>query len=320
MKSLLLKFVIFVTPILVIAYPLDVFFSKNLETTRQGDYSVWSDIYDGKIDAEIAIYGTSQSVHHINPQILSDILNKKAYNFGIAGLNFNIQHFRHQEYLKRNKKPQIIIHSIDNITLSKQPYLAPERDRHPFIPFGLTNKSQFLPYMMTHKDIYKYTHPYQGFSWCDYFLPLIRYIGNSSEDIVFPIVNQDRINGYSGLKNEWNVNLEKRMAKTPPFEASIDPDVVKLYEGFLNECRNSNIKVILVRTPEYTDLQNFVLNRNEVISIFKDISERHNLTFLDFSSDPICFDKKYFRDPGHLNTKGAELLSEKLAHELKKIL
>ena len=304
MKKLLLKFAIFISPILLLAYPLDLFLSKKLRTSGKEEYSVWSDIYDGKIDAEIAIYGSSRAWVHISPQILEDILNKKAYNFGINGHHFWLQYFRQKEFLKYNEKPKIIIYSLDNHTLRK----AKE----------LYNKEQFLPYMLWDHDIRRYTSVYKGFTWTDYYIPFIRYIGNFEETWLSSTLLSERIKGYKGQESEWDEKAERIRLNVGWYESTMDPELYQLFDDFLQDCKSQDIQVVFVFTPMHGP--NFVTNKDEIMAAYKQLAEKHGLVFFDYSEDPAFREQQYFYNYLHLNKKGAELLTGKLARELKKIL
>jgi lysophospholipase L1-like esterase len=52
------------------------------------------------------------------------------------------------------------------------------------------------------------------------------------------------------------------------------------------------------------------------VGMIRDIANRHGIQFLDYSSDTMCRDTKYFYNSQHLNTAGAELFSARLAEDL----
>ena len=122
MKKYILNILIFASPIVFIMFLADYLISNNLKTNHEypGEIEVWNDIYQGNINSDIAIYGSSRAWVHINPKILKDSLNLKAYNFGIDGHNFWLQYLRHLEYLKYNKPPKIILLSVDYLVWKKE--------------------------------------------------------------------------------------------------------------------------------------------------------------------------------------------------------
>jgi len=286
---------------------LDLLFSKRLAKMPHGEFSVWSDIYAGKIDAEIAIYGSSRAWVHVSPQILQEHLGKTVYNFGMDGHNFWLQYLRHLKLFKHNSHPQIIVQTLDvTHTLAKREKLY--------------NKSQFLPYMLWDAEIHQFTRSYEGYSEWDYKIPFFRYFQQGN---IFYRTTQDwliRDRGYLGMDWVWNEDLERARGEHDFLTIELDPGTLELFDRFLTECQSKGIQVILVYTPEYIGGQQFVRNRAEIISLFEYYAEKHNLIFLDYSSDPICFDTQYFYNALHLNRMGAELFSKKLAKDLEEII
>lgn len=305
-------FLYFLLPAVIIAYPLDSIISHFLSqsNTPPGEYEVWNDIYNTEANCDVAIYGSSRAWVHINPKILSDSLGVKVYNFGIDGHNFWLQYLRHLELLKYNEKPKTIILSVDVGSLQKRK--------------DLYQLYQFLPYMLWNSNIKEYTNSYIGYNKFDYYVPLIRYFGktNSLKLILKNILNGQsnkryRQNGFLGMDREWNADLDKAKKKRKSYKIDTDSNSIVLFEKFIKDCKANNIELILVYTPEYIDGQNFVANRNDIIQIYRDFSEKYSIEFYDYSNDSLCLNKKYFYNASHLNSSGAEIFSKKLANDLK---
>ena len=312
MKKLLIKILLFISPIIILAYPLDLFLSYTLKKgiDYSGEIEVWNDIYNGKANVDIAIYGSSRAWLHINPAIIEDILQKTAYNFGVDGHNFWLQYLRHLEYIYYNEQqPSTIIYSVDMFTLQKR--------------YDLYNLEQFLPYMFWNESIYKYTNSYEGYDKHDYFVPLIRYAGKY-EKIISSLATGFskhprliRYKGFAGQDKEWNDDFERAKAKNNNYQAKLDDESIVLFENFIKECKNDNIDLVLVYTPEYIEGQKYIENRSEVMSIYDNLAQKYDLLFLDYSNDEISFDRSLFYNTSHLNKTGANLFTTKLAHDLK---
>jgi len=312
MKKNIKYLLLFITPIVLFSYSIDLFISKYLKksnVTAIGEYSVWNDVFDGKINSDVVIYGSSRAWVHISPKILSNRLDFSIYNLGINGHNFCLQYLRHKELLKFNMKPKLIILSLDYLTLEKQK--------------DLYNSDQFLPYMLWNNDIKEATISYNGFSFLDYQIPLVRYYGQLQSiytaNSIFincaknPLV---RIKGYEGAKKTWNGDFDKAKLTMKNYEIKCDSVNVALFKKFLNECKSKDIKLIFVYTPEYIEGQRFIKNRTQLMGIYKKFSEQYKIPFYDYSNDSICYQKKYFYNAGHMNDKGAELFTKKFADTL----
>ena len=128
------------------------------------------------------------------------------------------------------------------------------------------------------------------------------------------------VKGYREQDLEWDGTFETFKKKFPAgYTHSFDTEVVEEFDAYLDYCRENDIKVILVFSPEYFELQPLLVNREEIMNVFRDISKKHDLPFLDYSDHPMAFNRSYFYNSEHLTKQGAELFSEVLAQDLKKL-
>jgi hypothetical protein len=314
MKKFIIQLLIYLIPITLLSYGADKFLSNNLKKSNNfadGEFSTWNDIYEGKINSDIVIYGSSNAWVQIDPGLIHDSLDATAYNLGINGHNFRLQYFRHSLLLKYNRKPKLIILSLNIFSFEK------END--------LYNPDQFLPYMLNNKEMENTIIGFNGYKSFDFKIPLIRYYGKKEAIIhtfyllIKPSKNVvKRIKGYQARDMQWNDDLLKAEIKLGSYEVKLDSSLIPLFEIFCNECKQTNIETILVYPPEYIEGQLFIKNRDKIMSIFYNLSKKHDIPFYDFSGDSISFQKKYFYNSGHLNKVGAELFTDKLIHVLKK--
>ena len=122
------------------------------------------------------------------------------------------------------------------------------------------------------------------------------------------------------MDRKWNQDFQAAKDSLGKYVAKLDSNSILLLEKFILECKDLNIDLVFVYTPEYIDGQRFVKNRKEVLNIFKEFSITYNLKFLDYSHDSICLNKNLFYNASHLNKKGADVFSKKFASDLKKII
>jgi len=309
-KRFLIQAIFFFLPIALFSYSADVFISKELKKNHfytQGEYSIWNDILDGKVNSEIVIYGDSRAARQINPNLLSDSFNIASYNLGILGHNFKLQNLRHSLLLKHNIKPQLIIFSLDVFTLAENQKLF--------------NADQFLPYMFSNDEIKNTIINYEGYNYIDYHLPLIRYYGKKEaiKNALKLFINpaSESVTGSKGYKPEDEVWISNPY-KEKKIYLKLDTALISLFENFLNECNTKKIKIAFVYAPEYIERRNTFINREEVFNLYNMFSKKYSIRFYDFSNDTISYKKKYFYNVSHLNKTGAELFTNKLIDTLKK--
>lgn len=313
MRKFSINLFIFIIPFILFCYVVDLFLCgmKKSGTHAEGEYPVWNAIYDGKVNSDVLIYGSSRALAHIDPFIVSDSLHKSAYNVGIDGHNFWLQYFRHQLILKHNTKPKLIIHSLDMFTLEKRK--------------DLYNPDQFLPYMLFNEQMAHAISGYKGYSFSDYYIPALRFFGKT--DAIFTAIknmfssyengSEVRQRGYIGRDRLWNNDLVKAKKALGSYYVKPDSSSVALFEQYLKECKANNIRVILVYSPEYIEGQNFVSNRNEIMSLYLGFSKKYDIPYYDYSNDTMSFQTKYFYNSSHLNLNGSKLFTKKLLNDLK---
>src|ERR1700692_382125 len=100
MKKFLLKLLVFFLPIIILSYGADVFISKNLAKSSSGANPSWKDVFDGTVNSDIVIYGSSRATEQLDPKIFSDSLKHSTYNLGVYAHNFWLQFLRHRLLLK----------------------------------------------------------------------------------------------------------------------------------------------------------------------------------------------------------------------------
>jgi hypothetical protein len=299
---------------IVFSTPIDSFLSSNLKksnTYAQKEFPTWNSIIEGRVNSDIIINGSSRAWVHINPTLISDCLSVSAYNLGINGHNVFMQDFRMSLLLQKNTKPHLIIHSLDVFTLQKQKELF--------------NPDQILPYMLKIDDIKKTTLNYEGYKSIDYEIPLIRYYGKfhaiktAISMYLAPRNNPiGRIKGYEGQNLHWNSDFEKAKSVMKSYKSLIDRSLVRLFEKYIQHCKMNKIKLIFVYTPEYIEGQHFIENRQQVIAVYQQLSEKYTIPFYDFSNDKISFNINFFYNATHLNKTGSEKLTKQLIDTIRK--
>lgn len=312
MKKFITRSFLFLLPILLSGYLIDIAISNILKKSNsfaQKEYPTWNTLLEGNVNSKIIIHGSSRAWKHFNSTMIEDAFNMNTYNLGIDGHNFWMQYYRHILLLKYNLKPKYILHSLDITTLEKRN--------------DLFNPEQFLPYMLFEKSLYEYTKYYKGYKMLDHFIPLIRYYGKTEaiKTTIQILLNPNsniiqRVKGYQGINKPWNNDLYNAQKKIGYYDVKIDTASLILFEKYIQECASHNIKIIFVYSPEYIAGKYFVRNREEIMGLYKAISTKNNIPFLNFSNDPMINEQKYFYNSTHMNKEGADKFTKKLIEAL----
>ncbi len=314
MKKFVLKSSVFFICLLVSAFLLDHIISQGLSKTDYRSYQEWNQIYGGKINADLIILGSSRARNHVSPSILDSVLNINSFNLGMPGYKFMMQLSRYHVYRKYNIKPKYIIQILDiNLLSHKQ---------------NLYEYQQFLPYF-NDTTITNSISKFDGLTWFDYKFPAYRYTGLTHLiDIgIMEYLNLrhyssfKKYKGYYSSEKKWDGSFESFKLNFPSgVDVQVSNEYLKKFNEFMKDCQNQGITVFLVFAPEYYEIQEYLNGRNNIMGIYKKLADRYGFYFMDFSLNPISYDKKLFYNSQHLNKDGAELFSQMLAKEIKEII
>ncbi|NMH28790.1 hypothetical protein [Flavobacterium silvaticum] len=312
MKKFLKRLSLFCLPLVILSYPIDRCISINLEKSNgyaMKEYEPWRDLVHGKVNSDIAIYGSSRAWVMADPQLLSDTLGLPAYNLGVDGYTFGMEYCSHRLLLDRNRQPKLIVQILDPHTLTY-------RD-------DLYNPDQFLPFLLWDREFISATSGRTGYNLLDKYVPLIRYYGKlGAIKEAFRISRGqpnpvERKHGFQSSDRNWMGDFEKVKKNFHRQIITIDSRVVQQFNDFLSECRLKGIKVVFVFAPEYIKGQSFTKNRAEVMELYRDIAIKNKIPFYDYSQDSLSMDQSNFYNVSHMNSKGAKKFSSDLAHRLK---
>lgn len=289
---------------------LDAFLDAQMKQLKYEDASVWNDISKGGIDADIVVIGSSRAATHIDPALIKSLTGMSCYNLGMMGHNFFIEDARYNYYRKFNKPPQLIILSLDYESLQRRS--------------DLFNHTQFLAYL-DDSTIAASTRQYEGFSKFDYKIPLLRYVGEQT--LIFSLFKNyfrpdgnkpDRINGFFARDFHWNDDVDKTLDTLTPYIVNPDSLSVMAFDKFLVDCNQQNIQVLFVHTPVHPLGQMKVINRKEIIEMYRSMAKGAKYSFIDYAGDTMSSNKTYFMNSTHLNKYGAGVFTRKLIQDLER--
>ncbi|MFN8277117.1 MAG: hypothetical protein U0T84_06525 [Chitinophagales bacterium] len=312
MKTFLRLLFFFLAPMLVLMYPADRYLSAQLSKSVHfalGEYPVWNALTSGKLDADVLVYGSSRAWVHFNPEVIQDSLHLPAYNLGMDGHGLPFQYLRHQMVLEYNKKPKLIIHSIEPGSLVKQPSC---------------NYEQFMPYMLGSREIEQTTAGYEGFNRFQFWLPLLRYTGHW--DAVRVALHQaqhpdnpeeGRKRGFRSNPSAWTNDFEEAKKREKELVMVMNDSLLSLLDRYLQEVKQEQIPIVLVYCPTYIEGQQYIRDHDKMLAVLKQHAQQAQVPFLDFSRDTLCYHREYFYNANHMNSRGVAIFNRTLIQQVK---
>ena len=82
--------------------------------TLHSDYRL-SQLYAGKIDADVVVFGSSRAIHMLDPGKLSAATGVKVYDIGLNRIDAATEQVFVEDYLSHNPKPKLVILEVSNL-------------------------------------------------------------------------------------------------------------------------------------------------------------------------------------------------------------
>ena len=310
-RSGVARILLFLCVSLVTLGVTDYLIDRGLRRIKTSSFGVYNRIVNGEINADIIIGGSSRALNNVDSRVIQDATGLSTFNIGINGSQTDMQVAVFKTYLRHNAKPSLLIHSLDSFTF------VTSRD-------GVWLPSQYQPYL-NEDAIYQALSAIDPNTWKARYLPLYGY---AAADMNFTWVTgarglfgwsprEDRYFGFQPRHAHWTGELARLRDNRPDgIGFKIEAEGVRGFEELMGLCRDLGIRVLLVYSPVYYEMQALENNRAEIFGRFKEIAQRYDATLWDYSGSPVCFRKDYFVNSQHLNAEGAAAFSADLAAAL----
>lgn len=307
MKKILLRSLFFLFPLITVTCLYDFLVGQYLKNTDAIPYKRWNMLYN-PIEADVLVVGNSRAGFHVDPLLVDSILHVKSYNLGMSGGPIEISDVAWKLYRSHNKKiPRLVLCNVDFLWLGAyhMPY-----DKKNYLIFL---KDPCFSELVEEMDI----------SFFDLYVPGMKYRGDYNLMLNFV---RDRIGSPEKgntifKKGAILVKRERDVLKLAVESRSFErgKERIDLFYRFLDECQEEGIQVVLFKSPiqqiAYKDLSNI----EDSFVLIDSVSSDRRLPLLDYT-DFMIEDNSCFYDPVHLNYKGAEFFSVRLAHDVDSLL
>jgi hypothetical protein len=250
--------------------------------------------------ADALIFGSSRANHHYVPQVMEAGLKMSNYNVGRDGMSL----FYHDAVLRgvlARYKPRCVI-----LDLKSREFM---NDQNSYDALSAT-----LPYYDEHpemRDLVLLKSPLEKLKLASRIYPF-----NSS---IFSIMignteyNKQRnsdINGFVPLYKTWT---GPAMPASDPDGYDMDPEKLRVFRDFLQQCQSAGIPVYVVSSPVY--LEGRV--RDHSLREATAICAERGVPFFDYSLDTAYTrHPELFSDANHLNLTGATRFTSDLVDKM----
>lgn len=299
MRLFLIKCATFAMALTLLAYGLDYLIQEGIKKVNFLDVEKWQEITQGGIDAQILIVGSSRSIDHFDSREIEKQTGKSAYNLGIDGITYPQEKLILDLYLERNHPPEQVIWSLDYHSFKSDTEFKSLDQLVPFRNFKqireLLALSDFSGYEF-HIPIYRYsltpTMKIQG---------LLGYFGLRKRE-------KSLVKGFRPRDKHWNQGLfELRKARNPDgITIAMKEEIFADFLHLNRVLQQQGIQQSWVMTPYYSEYNDMITNRTQILNRLNQASKELQIPFLDYSDHPISQDTLHFYNVTHMSKKGVE--------------
>lgn len=305
MKKFLSKLILFILPFWILLTLVDFKFSQVAKHSDEHAIEAWYDLMNGNVDADVIVMGNSRALVNVDPLILDSVLHVNSYNLGIDGRSVSSQVRKYHLFKAHNKKPKLIIHNIDIFSFHYRPGIM---------------KYQFYPYFWDQSVRQEYM-PSEPFTAGEKYLPMYRFIhiDRLSECGFLDFLSSDSsslIKGYRRQPKSWDGKALKNIDSIP---FVVNDTTVRMFDEYLAEVKADGIPMVFVYAPMYIEATRKITNIKQVYAAFQKFADKYSIPVLDYTYMGLSYDTTYFYNAMHLNDRGAEIYSDSLANDIKRL-
>ena len=309
MRRFLTKLAITVAALFVLAYGLDWLITKNLRHSDARMFHTYNAIYNDSLQCNALIMGSSRGQVQYSTRIIDSITGLNSYNISVDGRCIDAEVTIYNFYRRHCPKPKVIIQNIDWGTLQMS---------------NGYEREQYLPYLRKDNDLYREIKEREDFSWADHYLPLMRYAGyhetiKEGLGMKAKMARPKNIErGFIATDKEWD-GAAFRAIHALGF--TVNDEAVEIFDRYLQRCKQEGIEVVMVFAPFYIGAtEKMGSDADTMFALYQGFADKYGYPILNYTYDSVSYDTLNFYNASHLNRRGAEQFSLKLAQDLKNLL
>jgi hypothetical protein len=285
---------------LFMALPVDWMVSALASRSDWSSVVRIRDVIRGVVNTDIIVLGNSRVGNGVSPSTLESYTDLSAWDLAVDGSAFTQQYSRYRLYRHFNRKPRLILLSVDNLTLSSRN----QWEKEPNYPFFWNPHFRRIVFPLE-----------GGFSFWSKYVPLCRYAGCLYHEI-YQNKGPRETKGFTPISFSWD---ESNWDFYRDANFLIDEATVERFEYFLSGARSEGIPVVFFMTPILSEMTRRMKDGDKVAGFFKEFADSHGIPFLDYS-EMFGDDKDRFCNPLHLNGENAEIFTDSLGRDISRVL
>ncbi|MBL7965282.1 MAG: hypothetical protein JNM31_15710 [Flavobacteriales bacterium] len=300
MRAFLLRCLLFALVLGAVAWALDAMLMHGIRQRRTHTLGAWNRVVQGRMDAQVLFTGSSRCLMHFDAQAIGERTGLRCWNLGMDGTQLELQLGWLRTYLAHNPAPKVIVQNVDLISLTP--------DSGVFFP------AQYPPYL-NEPDVYRAVRSVDHTWWKDRWIPLysfsrlgLPYAGLAISGLLGreDTLTDPLVLGHEKRDWPWDGTFDRFVKEHPHgITRPIDRRMVDVLRQIIRAGHEAGSHVVLVVVPELLEMQQFTINRTEVLAVFAQVAREEGALFRDLScAADLCGERRWFYNSQHLNAGG----------------
>ena len=309
MKQFIQRFSLYAAILLSLILLLSYSVTFGLRRSDFGALKEWREILGGSAQAEVLIQGSSRAWVHFDTRIIDSLMQTDSYNLGMDGAAFDIQYVRWKTWIERHPAPDLIIQHVDLDLFDPG---DPQFQKYQYLPF------------LSDKQFRNRLREFSIINNTDCWLPFLAYMGQAQAIKIglealmgINLYPSEKYKGFAAHQSIFDGTRLEVIKEQPKRKWITDNRLLALFNQFVLECKSRGIKLILVYSPVYHELESVVEDFDGSRHFFARLAAEHKLEYYDFSITDISLSKTNFYNATHLNEQGATEFTIRLAGKLE---
>lgn len=255
---------------------------------------------------DVLVFGSSRAIHHYDTKVLSDTLGMSCYNLGQDGCGIILSYGRLMMALNSHR-PKVVICDITSYDIEQGNNIVQIHSLKPYysqVPaladlFRDVDKTEPLKMM---SRVYRYNTNY-------IHNPKVLLKRNSEVKYI-----SDKRFGFKPINKKFDpMKIRKASEYSPAPKWNVDSLKLTYLQRFV-DALGDDVTIVFVVSPFW------YANQRYDVSLIDGFCKKNNIPFLDYQCDEdFVHNDSLFTDGTHLNSRGAEYFSKKIAHIIHKI-
>ena len=300
MKKFIINVLVFFTIVCIIDVGVGVLGNYLLEHAKGGSTKKLNDLVMKDIH-DILIFGSSRAVNHYDAPLLSDSLGLDVYNAGYHGNGIVLAEGLLEMVLNRYH-PKMVLYDVE-----------PSFDIYEYKEDN--NNIRYLKYLKPYYNQPGISNIIKDVSteeWYKIQSGMIRYNTDIIPRVVDNVINRGTdLKGFipaKGVMTEEPISVTKELPK-------VDSLKLTYLQKMITLCKESDVPIYFISSPKYGTKD------SDILQPAKEIARKNHIQYWDYYSDSLfnCH-KEWFKEPVHLNEKGAKEYSKLLVQRIAALL